>query len=272
MTEQEWLTTDSPRLLLDYAKTQCLNTDYLTQKRREFVKACREEDTRVTGETYNNPHTLNLHDPESLETAVEARLLNEFDPPELDPPIPPLWQANILRDLFGNPFKQIMPYKELDSNEWVFFPNPINTMRIHDSLVFDAIILPRRLFTWNDGRISRMAQTIYKDKAFHDMPILADALEEAGCNNEEILNHCRAVCSYCKDATFEYGDSGSKIGAGIKDKELVEQVRSSLAAYHNKKCTCRGSRQLNHYQGCWVLDLFLPENNILRGVKDDYQW
>jgi hypothetical protein len=45
--------------------------------------------------------------------------------------------------------------------------------------------------TWNDGIITKLAQAIYEELAFDRMPILADALEEAGCNNVEILNHCR---------------------------------------------------------------------------------
>jgi hypothetical protein len=36
-----------------------------------------------------------------------------------------------------------------------------------------------------------MAATISKTKHFEDLPILADALEEAGCVNEAILAHCR---------------------------------------------------------------------------------
>jgi len=32
---------------------------------------------------------------------------------------------------------------------------------------------------------------IYSDKTFDQMPILADALEEAGCTSPNILNHCR---------------------------------------------------------------------------------
>jgi hypothetical protein len=44
---------------------------------------------------------------------------------------------------------------------------------------------------WNDGTVRRIAQSIYDKRAFDRMPILADALEEAGCDNEDILNHCR---------------------------------------------------------------------------------
>ena len=41
------------------------------------------------------------------------------------------------------------------------------------------------------GTISNLAQSIYTDRAFERMPILADALEEAGCNDAAILGHCR---------------------------------------------------------------------------------
>jgi hypothetical protein len=44
---------------------------------------------------------------------------------------------------------------------------------------------------WNDGTIVKMAQAIYVERWFSDMPILADGLEEAGCDSADILNHCR---------------------------------------------------------------------------------
>jgi hypothetical protein len=46
---------------------------------------------------------------------------------------------------------------------------------------------------WNNGTVRALAQTIYDQSRFEDMPILADALTEAGCNNEEMLHHCRTV-------------------------------------------------------------------------------
>src|SRR5690242_426220 len=39
--------------------------------------------------------------------------------------------------------------------------------------------------------VARVAESIYEEKAFEQMPILADALEEAGCTDQEILGHCR---------------------------------------------------------------------------------
>ena len=39
--------------------------------------------------------------------------------------------------------------------------------------------------------MATMARTIYEQRSFADLPILADALEDAGCHNEDILGHCR---------------------------------------------------------------------------------
>jgi hypothetical protein len=42
-----------------------------------------------------------------------------------------------------------------------------------------------------DGSVAKLAQGIYEDESFDDLPILADALEEAGCTAAGILAHCR---------------------------------------------------------------------------------
>jgi hypothetical protein len=44
---------------------------------------------------------------------------------------------------------------------------------------------------WLTSDVLALAAGIYADRAFDRMPILADALEDAGCNNDDILNHCR---------------------------------------------------------------------------------
>ena len=65
-------------------------------------------------------------------------------------------QVLILRDIFGNPFRPV---------------------------AFD----PR----WRTSDVVGLARAIYDDKAFERMPILADALMDAGCEEEQIISHCR---------------------------------------------------------------------------------
>ncbi len=46
--------------------------------------------------------------------------------------------------------------------------------------------------SWNDGIVRKLAQAIADEKTWDHLPILADALQEAGCDNSELLEHCRA--------------------------------------------------------------------------------
>jgi len=68
-------------------------------------------------------------------------------------------QADLLRDIAGNPFRP-------------------------------ASVRPSWL-AWNDRCVERMACGIYEERAFDRLPILHDALLDAGCDNEDILAHCR---------------------------------------------------------------------------------
>jgi hypothetical protein len=45
----------------------------------------------------------------------------------------------------------------------------------------------------NGSTVTKLARSIYEDRRFGDLPVLADALEEAGCTNKAILKHCRSA-------------------------------------------------------------------------------
>jgi len=42
-----------------------------------------------------------------------------------------------------------------------------------------------------ESAVRHLAEAIYEERRWEDMPILADALEDAGCDDEEMLRHCR---------------------------------------------------------------------------------
>ena len=65
-------------------------------------------------------------------------------------------QRHGLLDIFGNPFRPI-------------------------------ILAP----SWLTSTVLALAEGIYADRAFDRLPILADALQDAGCENPNVLDHCR---------------------------------------------------------------------------------
>jgi hypothetical protein len=73
----------------------------------------------------------------------------------------------LLRDIAGNPFR----------------PPPV--------------IDPGWL-AWQGGTVRRLATGIYEERRFAELPILADALEDAGCDHADILNHCRGGSEHAR--------------------------------------------------------------------------
>ena len=45
---------------------------------------------------------------------------------------------------------------------------------------------------WLTGDVTALARGIYAEGAFSGLPTLADALADAGCDNQEVLQHCRS--------------------------------------------------------------------------------
>jgi hypothetical protein len=55
---------------------------------------------------------------------------------------------------------------------------------------FKRIPVESNWFLWNDGVVMKLVDAIH-EKNFDVMPILADALIDAGCDYQPILQHCR---------------------------------------------------------------------------------
>jgi hypothetical protein len=65
-------------------------------------------------------------------------------------------EADLLRDIVGNPFRPVAFSSE-----------------------------------WRTSNAVGLAEQMYESRDFGAMPILADALQEAGCEVAEVLSHCR---------------------------------------------------------------------------------
>ena len=87
--------------------------------------------------------------------AQTAELVVEGGVPFLDRADRSILSLQILRDIFGNPFRPVL-----------FNPD------------------------WLTSTVIALSRGIYEDRAFDRLPILADALEDAGCENEDVIVHC----------------------------------------------------------------------------------
>jgi hypothetical protein len=69
-------------------------------------------------------------------------------------------------------------------------------------LLHDIVGNPFRPVTldpaWRTATVTAVAQIIYDQGRFADLPILADALEDAGCCNTDILSHCRSEAPHIR--------------------------------------------------------------------------
>jgi hypothetical protein len=75
-------------------------------------------------------------------------------------------EARLLRECFGNPFH--------------------------------AVALDPRWLSWGGGVVRHLALASYEEEAFDRLPVLADALEEAGCSDGELLGHCRGAAEHVR--------------------------------------------------------------------------
>jgi hypothetical protein len=51
---------------------------------------------------------------------------------------------------------------------------------------------------WQGGLLRQLARGIYEERAFDRLPVLGDALEEAGCADEQVLAHCRVPAEHVR--------------------------------------------------------------------------
>jgi len=51
---------------------------------------------------------------------------------------------------------------------------------------------------WRTASVLELANDIYRYRTFEQMPALSDQLEKAGCDNEEILSHCRGRATHVR--------------------------------------------------------------------------
>lgn len=145
-------------------------------------------------------------------------------------------QAELLRDVFGNPFELLQ-----DSNPY--------GRQLHMGL-----------YSCLSSTVIDIARYIYEEHAYENTLQLWDALEDAGCVNQQIRRHLTGwmPCTNCGGlGTVRYK---SEDGHGDTDTILCEvcnpDYNSRIRGYRDDNCGWIRNR-VGHIRGCWCLDLIL---------------
>jgi hypothetical protein len=227
MTESEWLRSESTaemiaavgeqlpaRALRLYALSVNLTAwgevDLVSERHERARQRAKKwaEGEREEGESWSGYW---IDNPDAVKAATQAAHMSSGRRPtwwdrERGP-----WRtdwADRLRELAGNPFR---PPRKLS--------------------------LPREVIA--------MASSIYQEKDFASLAVLADAVEEAGCTDEDLLRHLRYEirCWQC-------------LGSGYADTAGQQEAVSRC-----ERCHGSGWKPLpaNHLHGCWALDWMLQK-------------
>jgi hypothetical protein len=203
MTEAEWLAGDHPYRLIYHKSCRSI------RKRRLLVCACvRRVLTLLPEEIYTQGVEFAEKLADGLATDQERKTMyrnvgkalrsaSDFSESQN-------CAAQSVRALLEREFMSFKMAIESAGHARAAEARP-NWNRGHDEETAQQVILARDIFAnpfrptaidsgwlqWRNGTILQIAQTIYDEKRFSDLPILADALEDAGCEDQGLLEHCR---------------------------------------------------------------------------------
>lgn len=114
--------------------------------------------------------------------------------PVLVPADAPLF-ARLLRCIAGNPYP-----RESSGRSWWGSTILLGMVKLFAGSPYytppqEVEALPTFPFDsgWCTSTVAAIARGIYESRDFSPMPLLADALQDAGCENDDILNHCRSA-------------------------------------------------------------------------------
>jgi len=186
MTEAEWLAGDDPLRMLEYLRDQshdrkvrlfacaCCRTKWallsdeacrvgIAQAERfadgVATRQAIKKTRRTVWDCSHVPHAMAVWHAADLwawqgaaatAEALAPRIGSDRDAQGMEV------QCELLRDIFGNPFRPVAVDPE-----------------------------------WLTSTVVALARGVYDDRAFDRLPILADALQDAGCEDADILAHCR---------------------------------------------------------------------------------
>lgn len=200
MTEAEWLLCTDPTPMLDFISNQPSWSQLSSRKARLFACAC----CRHVWDQLLSP--LAKHTVEATERLADAVTEGSYI---LDNDLPfdlwslmkeeGGWQQNkiarglylVVRDGWSQAREVAWETSSLAPRRRERQYQTALLRCITGRLLFRPILVDPAWLIWKSGTIPTIAKAIYGDKAFGDLSVLADALEDAGCVDADLLAHCR---------------------------------------------------------------------------------
>ena len=194
MTEAEWLTCEEPQAMLVH-----LGESTSQRKLRLFTCACFragepwEEKWHQIRDTI--PLAEQLADGIANDTDVQRALATVSYPRGTPSPITCLLSTNVF-SYVASVGSDLAAYTigVLAEQEDVFATMDVERAK-QTAILRDIFGNPFRPVTfapaWRTDTAVALARQMYEGRDFGAMPILADALQDAGCDSAEVLSHCR---------------------------------------------------------------------------------
>ena len=105
---------------------------------------------------------------------------------------------------------------------------------------------------WRTETVLALAKGIEADRAFDRLPILADALEEAGCDDEVLLRHCRE-CERHEAWCWVMNSVLDRRSGEYPDNPEPRLTLEQIAALQEVRRASEELRRINRYgSGTWI--------------------
>ncbi len=217
MTEEEWLAERDPLALARLARERVMDYRFRDMACR-WINRCQKnlfEDVRTRWVAYLSYLKGECEHPRSQsseETAYETQLRYNSDIPDSQIPYDEIfWSSENAVNLLVWSDEAVMAVGFAGRSHMIYINTLIAARKnlpieeVYSEINFTALRFALEFHdiagnpfrpvafqeSWRSETVCALAKSMVAQSAFDRMPILADALEEAGCDSMDVLNHCR---------------------------------------------------------------------------------
>lgn len=206
MTEREWLASEDPERLVRFLTVRLPRAKgILASERKLRLFAVALSQARHPNGYWEG------HGKHDRAVYAYAEALAEGQTPQKSADYAPYCQglASLARDSARQAAEEVAQHAAHDGSGVAttllreIVGNPFQSVSLCGDYVTQAGPAPdcaacKRILQWDGDTVANMAQAIYRERAYDRFPVLADALEEAGCESEPLLGHLRGPGAHAR--------------------------------------------------------------------------